>query len=160
MSLNPAHGEVYSIQNYVIVCQWLAKGRWFSPDTTISTTNKTDSHDITEIVLKVTLNTINSKPIKLSRIYRCYIQKFDSMNTTVWNTKKNVDIQFSAHECTTSFWNNFIRYAQNRKIVKPNKIIKHIYASFSLKRIEERIYIGLSRYPILFSTFLNKIRLN
>jgi hypothetical protein len=25
---------------------------------------------------------------------------------------------------------------------------------------EERIYIGLSCYPILFSTFLNKIRLN
>jgi hypothetical protein len=94
------------------VCQWLAKGRWFSPGTTISTTNKTDRHDITEIVLKVTLNTI---------------KKFDSRNTTVWNTNKNVDIKFSAHECTTSFWNNFIRYAQNRKIVKPNKIIKHIY---------------------------------
>jgi hypothetical protein len=41
------------------VCQWLATGRWFSPGTLFSSTNKTDRHDITEIVLKVALNTIN-----------------------------------------------------------------------------------------------------
>ena len=34
------------------VCQWLATGRWFSPDTPVSSTNKTDSHDITEIWFK------------------------------------------------------------------------------------------------------------
>ena len=28
------------------VCQWLAAGWWFSPDTPISSTNKTDHHDI------------------------------------------------------------------------------------------------------------------
>ena len=33
-------------------------GRWFSPDTPVSFTNKTDRHDITEIVLKVALNTL------------------------------------------------------------------------------------------------------
>jgi hypothetical protein len=32
------------------VCQWLAAGRWFSP---VSSTNKSDRHDITEILLKV-----------------------------------------------------------------------------------------------------------
>jgi hypothetical protein len=37
------------------VCQWLAAGRWFSPG---SSTNKTDRNDITEILLKVVLNTI------------------------------------------------------------------------------------------------------
>ena len=42
------------------VCQWLATGRWFSLDTPVSSTNKTDSHDITEIWLKVALNTITS----------------------------------------------------------------------------------------------------
>jgi len=30
-----------------IVCQWFAAGRWFSPGTPISSTNKTDRHDIT-----------------------------------------------------------------------------------------------------------------
>ena len=38
------------------VCQWLATGQWFYP---ISSTNKTDCHDIIEILLKVVLNTIN-----------------------------------------------------------------------------------------------------
>ena len=34
------------------VCQWLATGRWFFPGTPDSSTNKTDHHDITEILLK------------------------------------------------------------------------------------------------------------
>jgi hypothetical protein len=34
-------------------------GRWFSPGTPVSSTNKTDHHYITEILLKVALNTIN-----------------------------------------------------------------------------------------------------
>jgi hypothetical protein len=69
---------VFSIQHYVIkfvsdlqqvggflyttlfdkVCQWLTAGRWFCPGTVVFTTIKTDRHDITEILLKVVLNTI------------------------------------------------------------------------------------------------------
>ena len=41
------------------VCQWLATGWWFSPGTPVSSTNKTDRHNITEILLKVALGTIN-----------------------------------------------------------------------------------------------------
>jgi hypothetical protein len=37
-------------------------GLWFSPGTPVSSTNKTDHHDIAEILLKVTLNIINSNP--------------------------------------------------------------------------------------------------
>ena len=41
------------------VCQWLATGWWFiSPCTPVSSTNKTDRNNITEILLKVVLNTI------------------------------------------------------------------------------------------------------
>jgi hypothetical protein len=36
--------------------QWLAAGGWFSPSTRVSHPNKTDSYDITEILLKVALN--------------------------------------------------------------------------------------------------------
>jgi len=47
------------VQHYVIkFCQWLAAGRWLSPGPPDSYTNKTDRHDITEILLKVALNTI------------------------------------------------------------------------------------------------------
>ena len=41
------------------VCQWLAIGQWFSPCAPVSSTNKTNRHDIIEILLKVALNTIN-----------------------------------------------------------------------------------------------------
>jgi len=53
------HGDVYSIQHYVIkVCQCLAAGRWFSPGTVIPSTNKAHRHYITEILLNVVLSTI------------------------------------------------------------------------------------------------------
>ena len=47
------------------VCQWHATGQWFSPGTPVSSTNKTDRHDTTEILLKVTLNTINQPTNKI-----------------------------------------------------------------------------------------------
>ena len=34
------------------VFQWLATGWWFTPGTPVSSTNNTDRHDITEILLK------------------------------------------------------------------------------------------------------------
>jgi mitochondrial fission protein ELM1 len=34
------------------VCQRFAAGQWFSTDTPVSSTNKTDCHDITEILLE------------------------------------------------------------------------------------------------------------
>ena len=59
VSLNPTHGEVYSIQLYGIkfvndlqfVCD-------FSLGPPVSSNNKTDCHNISEILLKVALNTI------------------------------------------------------------------------------------------------------
>ena len=41
------------------VCQWFATGRWFSLCTQVFSTNKTDCHNITEILSKVALNIIN-----------------------------------------------------------------------------------------------------
>jgi hypothetical protein len=58
VSTNPVHGEVYSTILCDKVCQWLATGRWFSPGTAVSSTNKTSRHDIIEILLKVVLSTI------------------------------------------------------------------------------------------------------
>ena len=52
---NSVDGEVYSIEQYVIKLT----GRLFSSDTPVRSTNKTDLEDITEILLKVALNTIH-----------------------------------------------------------------------------------------------------
>ena len=51
------------------VCQWHETGRCFSPDTPVSSTNKTDRHDIAEILLKALT------PIELSN-YRAIHQSF------------------------------------------------------------------------------------
>jgi hypothetical protein len=40
------------------VCLRLTTGRWFSHGTPVSSTNKTDRHDITDILLKVAINII------------------------------------------------------------------------------------------------------
>ena len=53
------------------VCHWLATGQWFSQVTLVSSTNKTDRHDITEILLKVALNSIT-----LTLTYHCFKLSF------------------------------------------------------------------------------------
>jgi len=40
------------------VCRWLATDLLFFPGTPFSSTNKTNRHDVTEILLNVALNTI------------------------------------------------------------------------------------------------------
>jgi hypothetical protein len=55
VSSNPANVEVYSIHYYVIK---FVNDLWVSPGTPVSSTNNTECHDIAEILLKVTLNTI------------------------------------------------------------------------------------------------------
>ena len=59
VSLNPVHSKVYSIQHYVIKFVSdlrLVGGFLWAP---VSFINKTDCHDITEILLKVAFNIIN-----------------------------------------------------------------------------------------------------
>ena len=52
------------------VCQWFVTGRWFSLGTPDFFTNKTDRHDITDILLKMALNTITqTKPNVYKNIY-------------------------------------------------------------------------------------------
>jgi hypothetical protein len=54
------------------VCQWLAAGRWFSLCTPVSSTNKTDRHDIIEILLKVTVNTKTLTPTIICLFSSCH----------------------------------------------------------------------------------------
>jgi hypothetical protein len=49
------------------VCQRLAAGWWFSPGTSVTSTNKTEHYDITEILLKVALNIILGSHRKLAK---------------------------------------------------------------------------------------------
>ena len=61
------------------VCQWLATGRWFSPGTPVYSTNKTDCYDITEILLKVALSTINQPTINFLLFFQCSMCRTDQI---------------------------------------------------------------------------------
>jgi hypothetical protein len=56
-------------------------GRWFSPGTPVSSTNKTDQHDITEILLKVTLNTLTHT--SQTKVYNLVLGVFSQSKFTV-----------------------------------------------------------------------------
>jgi hypothetical protein len=63
MSSNLAHGEVYSMQHVIKFVSDLRQVGGFLW-VWVSSTNKTAHHDITDILLKVALNTINQLEIK------------------------------------------------------------------------------------------------
>ena len=65
------------------VCQWLVIGCCISPGTLVSSINKTDRHDIIEIILKVVLNTIMLLIVMSIRtnILWCYNMTFSSLET-------------------------------------------------------------------------------
>jgi hypothetical protein len=50
-------------------------GRWFSPITPVSSTSKTDCHDITEILLKVALTFLKQK---------CFLSLFTFLKLTIY----------------------------------------------------------------------------
>jgi hypothetical protein len=55
------------------VVQRLATGQWFSPGAPISSTNRTDRHDIAEILLKVALSTIKQTNISPRNKCKCRV---------------------------------------------------------------------------------------
>ena len=68
-------------------------GLWFSPGSPVSSTNKTDFHNITEILLKVALSTINQQnhqndTIRKLNIFLCTgltVPKQENQNTESFN---------------------------------------------------------------------------
>jgi hypothetical protein len=72
VNTNTIHGEGGVLDPTLVdeVCQWLAADKWFSLGTPVSSTYKTDRHDIAEILLKVALSkinqTINQQPLSMT----------------------------------------------------------------------------------------------
>ena len=65
---------------------WLATDRRFSP---ISTTNKTDRHDLAELLFKVALNTIKQNQTKDVLSY----YKIKIVKDVIWSNKKKYSYQ-------------------------------------------------------------------
>jgi hypothetical protein len=99
------------------VCQWRVAGRWFSPGTPVSSTNKTDRHDIVEILLKV------SWPLIMSSWIVWYFNTFVETSNTI---KQNC---FTEDEKKKAFINNksIMRcFSGLRRIYKLYILSKHI----------------------------------
>ena len=86
-------------------CQWLVRGRRFSPGLPVSSMNKTDHHDMAEILLKVALN-----PIKQTNKKQTFIRYTQSWLKLVikaifartYDKKSFQNIRISSH---WTIWN-------------------------------------------------------
>ena len=61
-------------------CHWLVAGQWFSPCTLVSSNNKIDCHEITEILLKVELNSITLSKTVAFNNWRRWNQQVSSIS--------------------------------------------------------------------------------
>ena len=84
---------------YDKVCQWLTTGRWFSSGPPVSSTNKTDCYNVTEILLKVVLDIIKQ-------------------------TRNNMNVSEQGRLSNFTFMHqlNFIGFRQSWKFPPPNKM--------------------------------------
>jgi len=80
------------------VWQWRAAGRRFSPGTLVSSTYKTDHHDISEILLKEALNTIKQLNKSRSEVdLTVYVVSY--ISSSVWVCNENNH---------NTYWNDII----------------------------------------------------
>ena len=90
VSSNPIYGDTTFCDK---VCQWLVTGWRFSLVPPVSSTNKTDHLDITEILLKVVLNTINhhnQQPTIIAPYHYTitkYLQSYKKITQFIWFLK-------------------------------------------------------------------------
>ena len=130
------------------VCQWLAMGQWFSPAPPVSSTNKTDRHDITEILLKVAFNTIilSLRPKNNMCVY-CRMSKKSRVGRSALN-----------------FFCFFFKLSAKPEIVVPSSgiwfqyFIFEIYGkpSFVLWRVTQFFYLLCSQFRQKASGWINK----
>jgi hypothetical protein len=129
--------------------------RWFSPGTPISSTNKTDCHNITEILLTVALNTFNISVIfvvfenstwLLSG--QLYLKYCIHRNHACWSTCSYIGWMFHTWPSTkvlvdyiqilitgpfeNKFWNVFSKYKNNRSNNKSDRRQVNIWDTWKI----------------------------
>ena len=83
-SFLPSWSWSYGSWIYNYLCnQWLSRLKLFSPGTLVPSNNKTDRHDITEILLKVVLSTNSTNLFIIQRVNNVACA-FDCVLLTKW----------------------------------------------------------------------------
>jgi hypothetical protein len=172
VSSNPAHGEVYSIQLYVI--KFVSHLWKFSSGTPVSSINKTDRHDTTEILLKVALNTITLiRTLRANEFlqYCCLINYSQNMiQTFIFYLVRHVNYSrvLLKYSRSIKFTNNlkqkvlyrFLLWKRYRIIIKlKSKFIKQQYWRNSLAlSVRIRVMVFNATYKTFcFKLFVNFI---
>jgi hypothetical protein len=125
------------------VCQWLATGQWFSLATPVSSTNKTDHHDITEILLKVVWNTIKSFFFKLFQ----ELPPFDISIIHIFRKRSMVTLM---RYDLTGRW-----FSLATPVSSTNKTDHHDITEILLKVVWNTITLTLGKYNLRKHTFLH-----
>ena len=84
VSSNPLRRGLHDTPLCDEVCLWLATGRRFCSGTPVSSTNKPDRHDITEILLNVALNTIT---LTLTRTLYLCLKTDHFLYNNIWSSR-------------------------------------------------------------------------
>ena len=137
------------------VCQWLTAGRWFSPGTSVSSTNKTNRHDITEILFKVALVPdlplcLSTGPVAKKNVYdgflliRCNFKLEDVLFRSDSTHNDRVD---SLWECATRQAVMTVAQWHRNQIIRGPLVLgkNNVYDGFMLK------WCNFKFYGILFN---------
>ena len=106
--------------------------RWFSP---VSSTNKTDRHDITEILLKVALNAIKPKPIHDTH-YMCY-----HCTSSIWTGEHTEKIHLSDFKTAMLHFSSYELYIYFQVFII-NVDILFIHDAYYMSAIIVRVRSG------------------
>jgi hypothetical protein len=101
----------------------LRQGQWFSSGTPVSSINKTDSHDIAEILLKVALNATTLKPKKQTDHTLLQFQLHLSIPKTKVGLKEVHFRQFNLYELNTCLF-------QGQKSVSKRFSLDRLHCTF------------------------------
>ena len=125
------------------VCQWLATVRWFSQSPPVSSTNKTDRQNKTEILLKVALNTIKHKQyLKLWSV----IEKFEDTTGFSWLQRH---LKYLFFQC----WDiELLNECYSRNL----SYTIHKTSTFSIQNLPVNTFDITTKYPI-WSFFCNAL---
>ena len=112
-------------------------GRWFSPGTPVSSTNKTGHHDIAEILLKVALNTINLIQPNLNH------NIWGKKNCLCWQNRFQTDVYTENHISLEYTCIPTEKDVSAHKVFYIDCYIQHILAYLYINIMSSVFYLGL-----------------